>query len=231
MFSNSKLTKRDKITIISLIAVLVIAVSVIVGLVAAKYVTQVHLDGSIKVSAELASSIEVYEHKAGRTDDGDYTLDDNTEVTTNDYTLMPGVDVPKDPAVRIKDYTGIDAWVYVEVIETNFPTETTVGGERYIDYKIKTGWTALTKTNEQNEEVQVTGPNHGAIYYKKITADDLPTGENAKPDVVLQILDPEIIKVSQWIERETDDVKLQFTAYIIQKTSDDPAEDYAKLGL
>ena len=141
---NKKLSKREKITLISLLLVLLTATAIIVGTVAAKYITEKRVPGKIKVSVTLAESIEMFEHEVTRTEDGNYVTGADT-VTGNTYKLMPGVDIPKDPTVRITGYTGLSAYVYVEVVGE--PTDN-------VSFAIDDGWTLIEG---------VTGLNGGQV--------------------------------------------------------------------
>lgn len=88
------------------------------------------------------------EHQATDTDkDGVYTLDDTKEVNTNTYTVLPGVDLPKDPFVKTNETLKLDAYVFVEVVdETGTALDFTVDSDK---------WTELAG---------VTGPNSGKVY-------------------------------------------------------------------
>lgn len=197
---NKKFSKREKITLISLLLVLLTATAIIVGTVAAKYITEKRVPGRIKVSVELAQSIEMFEHEAIRTEDGDYELDEDAEVTKNTYKLMPGVDIPKDPTVRIKGYTGLSAYVYVEVVGE--PTDN-------VSFAIDDGWTLIDG---------VTGPNGGKVYYRVLKAANNETG--FPKDVEINVLKDKKVTVSQWVERNTD-LEIKFYAYVAENTGDD----------
>ena len=105
------------------IAILLIAAGAITiatsGIASAKYTQQKVAQSVpvlITVDADLAGTLEVLEHKATRKDSGVYSLGDE-EVSANEYHLMPGVDVPKDPFVKITGKTEIPAYVYIEVVD------------------------------------------------------------------------------------------------------------------
>lgn len=184
-------TRKTRISVLSLILLAIAVAALIIGLVAAKYVREVRMPHKITVSADLAKNIEIFEHNATRTEHGDYETD-TTEVTENDYVLMPGVDVPKDPTVRIEGYTGLAAWLYVEIVETDLPDTVT--------YTAADGWTPLPG---------LTGPNGGKIYYRELT--NAQTG-----DLEFQVLKDNTVTVSEKIPRGTT-LKLDFYAYITQE--------------
>lgn len=192
-------TRKTRISVLSLILLAIAAAALIIGLAAAKYVKEVRMTHTIKVSADLAKSIEIFEHKANRTEHGDYETSADT-VAENEYKLMPGVDVPKDPTVRIKGYTGLKAWLYVEIVETTVPTSVT--------YATASGW----------EPLSVTGPNGGKIYYRELT--NAQTG-----DLEFPVLANNTVTVSESIPRGTT-LKLDFYAYITQEKGT-AADDFA----
>ena len=193
-------TRKTRISVLSLILLAIAVAALIIGLVAAKYVREVRMPHKITVSADLAEDIEIFEHKINRTEHGDYETE-TTEVTENDYVLMPGVDVPKDPTVRIEGYTGLAAWLYVEIVETDLPATVT--------YTAADGWTLLTG---------LTGPNGGKIYYRELT--NAQTG-----DLEFPVLANNTVTVSESIPRGTT-LKLDFYAYITQEKGT-AAEDFA----
>ena len=87
------------------------------------------------------------EHKAAAGKDGVYTLDTTKEVDTNTYTVLPGVDLPKDPFVKTNETLKLDAYVFVEVVdETGTALHFTIDSDK---------WTELAG---------VTGPNSGKVY-------------------------------------------------------------------
>ena len=192
--------RKSRISILSLILLAIAVAALIIGLVAAKYVKEVRMPHKITVSADLAKNIEIFEHNATRTEHGDYETD-TSEVTENEYILMPGVDVPKDPTVRIEGYTGLKAWLYVEIVESaDFPATVT--------YTAADGWTPLPG---------LTGPNGGRIYYRELT--NAQTG-----DLEFQVLKDNTVTVSEKIPRGTT-LKLDFYAYITQESST-PEDDF-----
>lgn len=55
------------------------------------------------------------ESKANQQADGTYVLDKKDPVQANDYVVVPGVDMPKDPTVNLKLKANIDAYVFLAV--------------------------------------------------------------------------------------------------------------------
>ena len=126
---------------------LIIAVSVLIGSAVGKYRRSFTLEqATVTFTAKLAESVTLQEHKANRQPDGSYELDENSTVAEIEYTLIPGLDVPKDPYVTITGKTPIDSYLFVEVVD-----ETSNGA---ISYAMSDKWKALS----------LTGKHDGAVY-------------------------------------------------------------------
>lgn len=106
---------------------LVIGIAVLIGVAIftaglnAKYVLKVKLKASVEFSSELAQSITLDESKANITDSGKYELDISQKVLENSYKVMPGVNIPKDPAITITGKTGVPSYLFIKAEETNIP--------------------------------------------------------------------------------------------------------------
>ena len=113
--------KRLLIAIVMLTAILV----GLCGVAYAQYRQSITISdtGSLTISADIGS-IEVWEHVAQRQLDGSYVLDINHLTQGNSYLLMPGVDIPKDPFVKVTKNSTIDAYVFIEVT-SNVPNTVT----------------------------------------------------------------------------------------------------------
>lgn len=115
---------KKRIVLVIIIALITVITAVTAGL-HAKYVRKVSLQGSVEFSSELAKSVVLNESKATITESGRYTLNQGEKVLTNSYKVMPGVNIPKDPAITVTDKTGIPSYLFVEVAETNIPDSVT----------------------------------------------------------------------------------------------------------
>lgn len=137
----------------------------LIGSTYAKYVKQQTLEGTVTIKANLGK-IELREHKAVRQEDGSYTLDKNSEVVANSYILLPGLDIPKDPFVRITDKTPIEAYVFVEVVSGLAGSAVTFEVDVYdADSNPNGNWIKLSG---------VTGKNGGTVYvYKETVTSDI----------------------------------------------------------
>ena len=153
-------------------------------------------------SAELFSddgSFTLWEHKA-KDDDGDgvYTLDNSTEVTSNSYNILPGVNIPKNPTV---DVVGLEehAYLYIKVTST-LPTGLT--------YSIDSAnWTALS------------GYDGVYVYSGSNAENNIVKATNAAPETfTATILTDNQIVVADSYSGTSDDIKLSFDAYMVQAT-------------
>lgn len=119
-----------------------------------------------------------------------------TESTGSDYKIIPGVEIEKDPRVKVK--AGSEAcWLFVKVEEAG----TFVGGK--VTYSIANGW-----TQGDGEDV----PKN--VYYRELGA--------ATNDISFDVLAGNKINVSSDLTKEdikdiTTQPTLTFTAYAVQK--------------
>lgn len=89
------------------------------------------------------SDLKLYEHLAKQNTDGTYSLDKTADpVTSNTYTVMPGVNLPKDPTVEVTKAEG-PYYLFVEVTKgnsfkgENAPLSCTVDGSHWVALKIE----------------------------------------------------------------------------------------------
>jgi len=195
---EKKKTNSKILSLLSVLLMTVIAITIVVGVVSAKYVNERHIPGKITIKADLAKEIEVFEHTiSGNPDVYELTTEETTQGNT--YRLMPGVDVPKDPYVRIKGYTGVNAYVYVELISDADP--------RYVTFSLSDKWVKLDSITNRK------------IYYY--------TGTLQAADLIeLEILDGKGLTVNYGLPRKTD-AFIKFDAFIAQRTNAVSAADAA----
>jgi hypothetical protein len=227
-----KKSKTRKYILIISVAVLLLA-AFAVGLSQAKYKTEKTMTGKVKFTASLAENLLIQEHRAARNGDGSYTLvyddikDNEGNVTVpavvqaQDYKLMPGVDVPKDPFVTVTGKTSLPGWLFVEVVPgEDFPAEVT--------YAVRSADDATDDEPGYWIDTGLTGENTGKIYvyYKQLVTADTQTtvsgGEGEEDTIVLTefyILATNdknnTLTVSQTLKRDTN-AKLDFYAYLCQ---------------
>lgn len=131
------------------------------------------------------------------------------ETTGNDYKIIPGKDITKDPKVTVKADSE-DCWLFVKVEEKDWPTFTEKDADgndkKKVSYEIAGGWTSLTG---------VTG-----VYYREVSSSD--------KDTVFDVLKDNKVTVSQNLYKTevsgiTAKPTLTFTAYAVQKDGIDSA--------
>ena len=162
--------RRKKTWLVAACAALVLVASV-VGTIA--YLTDT--TGPVKNTFTVGKLLDdplnfvLKEHQATDADnDGVYTLDDTKEVNTNTYTVLPGVDLPKDPFVKTNETLKLDAYVFVEVVDgTGTALHFTVDSEK---------WTELAG---------VTGPEGGKVYVMKDNGGIAEAGASLGPITIL----------------------------------------------
>ena len=137
------------------------------------------------------------------------------ETTGNDYKIVPGVNIDKNPKVTVK--AGSEAcWLFVKVEEKDWPAfKETDNNKAKIAYDIAPGWTEL---------VGVSG-----VYYREVGA--------VTADTSFDVIKGNVITVSENLTKtEVNTVvalhpKLTFTAYAVQKDGvADAADAWEKVG-
>lgn len=141
--------------LIGLVAQLII-MAVVGGFVYSKYVKQDKLDGQISITAELGT-IQLLEHEAEKADNGQYTLNTSVApVTTNTYDhVLPGLDIPKDPYIKVEGKTPIPAYIFVEVVADENFDEYNGHVQNKLAYSLTSSWKKLES---------VTGEHGGSVY-------------------------------------------------------------------
>ena len=191
--------KTDKSKLKYLLPVFCLASAVVISAgLRAKYVTSIKVKGSVTFSqgADIADSMTLLESPAVQNTDGSYTLNTSADkVTENTYTVMPGVDIPKDPKITIENKTSVPSYLYIEVIKSaDFPST--------VKYSLTSDWSLLSG---------VTGKEGGDVYVYQGSAFSSPIG----------ILAGDKIIVSD--QYAGDAFSLNFHGYLLQKTGSDTA--------
>lgn len=195
-----KKIKDKKYFVAALVLVLAVAVAAVASAVTAKYVGQKDVKATIGLKADLAESITVYEHVANRQTDGSYELDSSAITEEGQtYMLMPGVDIYKDPTVRVTGYTGLPAYLFVV-------TEVSEYGDA-LGFNMASGWQSLS--------------GHSGVWYKELTSADIPGEDETYKDypVLETPADGYQITVYEGLPRGSK-YTFAFKAYIGQKTVD-----------
>lgn len=159
------------------------------GAVLGKYVTTREATGeqTVTFTATLAQSVLLQESVVARQDDGTYVRT-NTLVTVKEagkpdkiqnYTLMPGVDIPKDPHVVVTGKSNIPAYLFIEVVDTSV--------DDALIYEVNTDvW----------QETTLKNPDHGGKMYV-YTVEGKPAKLVADPPNPIYILRNNTVEVGQ----------------------------------
>ena len=122
------------------------------------------------------------------------------ENTGNDYKIIPGKDIPKDPTVTVKGGSE-DCWLFVKVEQTG----TFVANK--VTYAIDNSWKAL--------------PGAEGVYYREVAA--------VTEDTAFSVLEGDKITVLDTLTKDdikdiaASHPTLTFTAYAVQKAGIDTA--------
>lgn len=108
--------KNKKLLLIVLALMLVCVISVM-GTLA--YLTAQSNNVTNTFVAAGIGTMKLDESKANATSPGVYTLDKTTRVTSNNYTVIPGTELPKDPVVTIETLD-VEAYLFVSVDDLIF---------------------------------------------------------------------------------------------------------------
>lgn len=88
-------------------------------------------------------------------DETDTQLDGDNNPNTNEYEMMPGQSITKDPEITVKSGSE-EMWLFVKLEKSsNFDT--------FVEYEVAEGWTALSGVD--------------GVYYQHITAEDVATAD------------------------------------------------------
>ena len=134
-------------------------------------------------------NIELYEHEYNA---GENKLETKKATKVDNYKIIPGVDLPKDPTVEVKANSEA-CWLFVKVEKENWNEKVT--------YEIANGWNALTGQTD--------------VYYREVAAND-----KAQEFPVLK--GDKVTVSDTLTKDEVDQLKgkkptLTFTAYAVQK--------------
>ena len=152
---------KKKTLTVAIALVLVVALAV-----GATYAYLTASSGPVKNTFVVGGAVadkdlKLFEHVATKNTDGSYTLSSNT-TTSNAYSVMPGVNLPKDPTVTVEKASG-EYYLFVEVTKGSGFAPVTVGeGDNAktgtpLSYAVNdANWQPLTLTGKDaNREVYV----------------------------------------------------------------------------
>lgn len=157
-----------------------------------------------KEDSDTHKNFELLEHGiTGKP--GEYTLTAE-EVSENEYTVMPGVKIPKDPFVRVNSPVGVDVYLFVEVVDST--------GEQLTVTVDSAKWTKLAG---------VTGTHGGDVY--TLASGRLTAGSTL--DATYILANNEIVVANATIVNPG---RVTFYGYLIQAAGFTSAEDAAVTG-
>lgn len=144
------------------------------------------------------------ESKAVIDTNGVYSLNTNERVIGNDYKLIPGVNVLKDPTITIKNKTEVPAYLYLEVVGDC---------SDYFDYTLISNWVYLDGA---------LGQHGGSVYVFKEN-DSILLGEI--PDKTIKIIEGDKLFVKSSFT-SSNQKSLTFYAYMAQTGVGSETETY-----
>ena len=156
--------------------------------------------------------IELYEHEYNASENA---LGTKKVTKVDNYKIIPGVDLPKDPTVEVKANSEA-CWLFVKVKEENWPTFVDADKTKKVSYHIADGWNALQ--------------GQTGVYYRAVDA--------AATDTTFEVLKGNKVTVSNALTKDevnelkesSEPTKLTFTAYAVQKDGITNAADaWAKI--
>ena len=165
-------------------------------------------------------NIELYEHEYNA---GENNLETKKATKVDNYKIIPGVDLPKDPTVEVKANSEA-CWLFVKVEEENWPAFVDANKTKKVSYSIADGWRKGDgKSIPQNvyyREVEAAIAKAGVSYY--ILKGDT-TYANGVVTVSENLTKAEVNSIAT-------QPKLTFTAYAVQKDgSTNAADAWAKI--
>ena len=131
------------------------------------------------------------------------------ETTGEDYKIIPGKDIPKDPKVTVTAGSE-DCWLFVKVEGTNWSHFPDANGTAKVSYSVdvQNGWIALN--------------GHPGVYYREVSAEDAQRGDaydvNCNVTVSQMLTKAEVNSIAAGTQPQ-----LSFTAYAVQRLGIDDA--------
>lgn len=208
----SKKTIRTGAKTVALILAIVLVVGGVIGGTIAWLMTET--DPVVNTFTYGDINIELEETE---TDDGD------NDKNTNEYEMIPGREVTKDPKVTVKAGSE-NCWLFVKLEKQGGDIEidgTTYDFDDFLTYELAEGWTQLTDD---------AGAAVEGVYYREVK--DL---KEATDDAVFQVIKDDKVTVSEDVTKEmlnaldADDANTKFptltvTAYAVQQENIDSAQ-------
>lgn len=151
---------------------------------------------SAKLFETPKTEFTLWEHEASDTDkDGEYTLSTTAKATDgkNDYNILPGVSIPKDPTVTIVNLLE-DGYLFVKVKENTLPEGLT--------WEMDTCWSEVDDgVYAYNDVIKAFAANADAMNVNIIKDNTITVENDYEP-----------------AQGATEPYKLSFEAYMVQAT-------------
>lgn len=163
--------------------------------------------GKLIESTADGGSFVLAEHAAIADDLGNYTLGTNT-VTANNYAVLPGVDLPKDPFITITGKTSAPAYLYVEVVDG-------ISDNDALSFEIDASWTELNG---------VVGPQGGKVYVYSNDGAPVIVTDATNLDSLNIIKDKTVKVANNEIVIADEGINLKFYGYLAQASAGTSAE-------
>lgn len=203
-----------------LLILLALLIPAMVGTVAAKYIFAQESEVTVTFTAELADSMELWEHQAQKSAEGVYKLTD-TKITSgggkgNSYAVViPGLDIPKNPTITITQKSPVKAYLFLEVVGYG-PDDDTTG----VSYDLETHWVQLDSvTGNHGGTVYVYGAGTNPI---QIPADNSTVAESMNFGIILN----DTVYVSECRNMSANSLNINFYACMGEAAIGTPAETY-----
>lgn len=135
---------------------------------------------------------------------GEYTLNTEMPVIANEYKVVPGKEIPKDPYALIKKgELKQKAYLFIEVVDET--------GDK-LTWTLDSAWTKIEG---------VTGRNGGEVYTYGIVS---PSAPDATEDQKFNIIDGEEVEIGTEFDEIDGTKNLEFYGYLSQATGFDTAK-------
>lgn len=195
---------------VAILLALVLAIGCAVGGTLAWLISQT--DSVVNTFTYGDINIDLYEHEYNA---GENNLGTEKTRKVDNYKIIPGVDLPKDPTVEVKANSEA-CWLFVKVKEENWNNK--------VSYSIADGWTKGDGTsipqNVYYREVEAAIAKAGVSYY-------ILKGDTTYANGVVTVSDT---LTKEDIKGITTNPTLTFTAYAVQKDgSTNAADAWAKI--
>ena len=122
------------------------------------------------------------------------TDDEDEDVNTNSYVMMPGVEIPKDTKVLVAPNSE-DCWLFIKIIKEN-------SFDEYMTYSLEDNWTELE--------------GYEGIYYTKVDKKDSEQSFNIMKANVISVK-PELTYADIKHMTENSYPTLEIKAYAVQR--------------